>query len=68
MGEHTTPDAATSQEESREATLKADAGPGPTEAEEQAAEQNEPAKESVAQANEESRKIGANVKGEGELP
>jgi hypothetical protein len=68
MAEHTTPDTATTDEETRDASLKADGGRGPTEAEERAAEQNEPVKPSVAQANEEARKIGANIKGEGELP
>jgi hypothetical protein len=67
MAEHTTPDAETQKEEAREATMRADAGPPPTEAEEQAAESNEPVSRSVAEAEEESRKIGAATKGEGRI-
>jgi hypothetical protein len=67
MADHTTPDAETQKEEAREARMKADAGHGPTEEEEQAAESNEPASPSVARAEEESRKIGAATKGEGRI-
>jgi hypothetical protein len=67
MGDHTTPDSETQKEEAREATMKADAGAPPTEEEEQAAESNEPVSPSVAQAEEESRKIGAAAKGEGRI-
>ena len=67
MSEHTVPNAATEQEEEIEAHVSADPGPEPTPQEEALADSNslDPA---VARSEKEFNELGANVKGEGQLP
>lgn len=65
---HTTPDPATKAEDAKDAKAHKDPGQMPTEAEERAAEANEPARDSVARAAREQYERGANHPGEGRVP
>ncbi|CAN5851923.1 hypothetical protein BH24ACT3_BH24ACT3_17660 [soil metagenome] len=58
----------TRDEEQREATIPSDAGRGPTEEEEAAADRSAPASEEVKENYEDFLEKGADVKGEGEVP
>ena len=68
MSQHTTPDASTKGEDAKDANAHKDGGPMPTEAEEQAAERNEPVDPAVAKAVQEQYERGAKNQGEGRTP
>ena len=67
MADHTNPSDATESEEQREAAKAHEPDRMPTPEEEAAAEKSGPVDPKVAAAHDQANKVGANVKGEGQI-